>query len=517
MMVIPAALTLRMARSKRRPGRLVAHIVAYLALGSAGLHPVTAAVTTEDLRLSCALEVSGLLRAASNPSDCGGGNERLVRFSVANPVGVCIGPGGLVRLAPPGGCLAAADTARTVPSNAPAYFCASRPAGGLLQAVDDPAKCRAGDTAYVVVNHPPSGISLSNSSVAENQPAGTLVGTLGATDPDPDDSFVFSLVAGPGGPDSGGFRVDGGRLVTAGPFDYETQGSYSVIVRVTDHLGLSLDRPFAIAVTDVAENAAPTPSVGAVNDAPVAAADTYSTTEEGPLAVPVPGVLGNDTDAEGDPLTAALVAGPARGRVTLKGDGSFSYTPNFNFNGSDSFTYQASDGAALSSVVTVTLTVSPVNDAPTALDDAYTTAEDTPLVVAAPGVLGNDSDVDGDPLSATLAVGPTDGTLTLNADGSFTYTPTANFSGTDSFTYRAADGTGAFDTAIVMITVTAVDAADLKANKSVNGGQPFTSTITWRTAGSRRPPVWSSEPLSTRASSSSPPTHAVSSPPAPER
>ena len=89
----------------------------------------------------------------------------------------------------------------------------------------------------------------------------------------------------------------------------------------------------------------------------------------------------------------------------------------------------------------MTITVSAVNDAPTAADDAYSTAEDTALTVAAPGVLGNDSDPDGDPLSAVLGSGPSHGTLTLNANGSFTYTPAANFNGSDSFTYRASDGT----------------------------------------------------------------------------
>ena len=82
-----------------------------------------------------------------------------------------------------------------------------------------------------------------------------------------------------------------------------------------------------------------------------------------------------------------------------------------------------------------------MNDAPVAVNDSYTTDEDTPLTWPAPGVLGNDTDVDGDPLTAVLVTGPTHGTLTLNADGSFTYTPAANYNGTDSFTYRANDGT----------------------------------------------------------------------------
>src|SRR5437867_1433618 len=115
------------------------------------------------------------------------------------------------------------------------------------------------------------------------------------------------------------------------------------------------------------------------------------------------------------------------GLPMLNGDGSLVYMPALNFNGTDSFTYKASDGQAQSGVATVTITVTPVNDAPVAAnDDSYTTPEDTQLTVSAPGVLANDSDVDGDALSAVLVSNPTHGTLTLNGDGSFTYMPALN-------------------------------------------------------------------------------------------
>jgi VCBS repeat-containing protein len=99
------------------------------------------------------------------------------------------------------------------------------------------------------------------------------------------------------------------------------------------------------------------------------------------------------------------------------------------------------------------------NHPPVAADDAYSTDEDTQLTVAAPGVLANDSDPDGDELTATLVSGPTNGTVTLNADGSFTYTPAANFNGTDSFTYEAGDGDLQSNTATVTLTVNAVNDA----------------------------------------------------------
>jgi len=199
--------------------------------------------------------------------------------------------------------------------------------------------------------------------------------------------------------------------------------------------------------------------VTCVNDAPVAQDDTYTTNEDTPLLVPAPGILGNDYDVDGDPLTSVLVSGPAHGTLTLNPDGSFTYTPAENFCGEDSFTYKAYDGALYSNVATVRITVTCVNDAPVAQDDTYTTNEDTPLVVSAPGVLGNDSDVDGDPLTAVLVSGPAHGTLALNPDGSFTYTPAENFCGEDSFTYKAYDGELYSNVATVRITVTCVNDA----------------------------------------------------------
>src|SRR5207302_316194 len=142
-----------------------------------------------------------------------------------------------------------------------------------------------------------------------------------------------------------------------------------------------------------------------------------------------------------DPLTATVVSGPTHGTLTLNMNGGFTYTPAPNYNGADSFTYKAHDGAADSDVATVSITVNPVNDAPVAVNDSYSTNEDTTLMMAAPALLANDPAVDLDPLTAIVVSGPTHGTLTLNTNGSLSYTPAANYSGTDSFTYKANDGT----------------------------------------------------------------------------
>ncbi len=197
-------------------------------------------------------------------------------------------------------------------------------------------------------------------------------------------------------------------------------------------------------------------TVNVQNNAPVALDDGYATSEDTPLSVAaLSGVLSNDTDADLDPLSAVLVDDVTNGVLTLNADGSFDYTPNANFNGADSFTYWANDGLANSNLATVTLTVNSENDAPVALDDGYTTSEDTTLVVAAlSGVLSNDTDVDLDPLSAVLVDDVSSGVLALNADGSFDYTPNTGFTGTDSFTYRANDGLVNSNLATVTLTVT---------------------------------------------------------------
>ena len=206
-------------------------------------------------------------------------------------------------------------------------------------------------------------------------------------------------------------------------------------------------------------------TVTSVNDAPSAVNDAYTTSEESAVNG---NVLANDADADADALTAVLASGPSHGALTLNNDGTFTYTPTTNYNGTDSFTYTATDGAATSNTATVSITVNPVNDAPTAANDAFTANEDTQL---AGNVLTNDTDVDGDTLTATLVNGPSHGALTLNSNGTFTYTPTANYNGTDSFTYTATDGTATSNTATVSITVNAVNDAPTAVNDSASTNQ----------------------------------------------
>ena len=193
------------------------------------------------------------------------------------------------------------------------------------------------------------------------------------------------------------------------------------------------------------------------NNAPLAFDDSYSVNEDSILNVNEPGILSNDTDLEGDTLNAVLVDSTTNGILALNDNGSFSYSPNPDFNGADSFTYKANDGYDNSNIATVSITINPVNDAPVAFDNSYSVNENIVLNVIAPGVLGNDNDLEGDTLNAVLVDSTTNGILALNGDGSFNYTPDLDFNGTDSFTYKANDGYVDSGEATVTITVNSVN------------------------------------------------------------
>jgi hypothetical protein len=187
---------------------------------------------------------------------------------------------------------------------------------------------------------------------------------------------------------------------------------------------------------------------------PGAADDAYETDEDTTLQVPVElGVLADDVDPQGNPLTAVKDSDPAHGTLDLNPDGSFTYTPIANYFGPDSFDYHANNGEEDSVSATVLITVAAVNDVPVAVSDSYNTPVFWSLFVAGPGVLLNDTDVENDPLTAVLDSGPSHGTLDLNADGSFTYTPGFGFSGIDTFTYHTYDGIAFSNSITVQITI----------------------------------------------------------------
>ena len=207
-------------------------------------------------------------------------------------------------------------------------------------------------------------------------------------------------------------------------------------------------------------------TVTPVNDPPVAVDDTGITTPEDTAAViPTATLTGNDTDIDGGPLTVTAVSDPIGGTVVLNGNNTITFTPTANTSGPASFTYTVSDGAGGTDTATVSITVTPVNDPPVAVDDTgITTPEDTAAVIPTATLTGNDTDIDGGPLTVTAVSDPIGGTVVLNGNNTITFTPTANTSGPASFTYTVSDGALATDTATVSITVTPVNDAPTAAD-----------------------------------------------------
>jgi hypothetical protein len=182
---------------------------------------------------------------------------------------------------------------------------------------------------------------------------------------------------------------------------------------------------------------APRPARAGLLTVSVAVNDTYSVRHDRMLSVPQPGVLGNDVDVDllGKTTVQPYGAGVSHGTLTLAADGGFSYLPEDGYVGRDTFEYKLPGLLTTPATVTINVTNAP----PVARPDTYTITPGRTLTVGAPGVLANDSDPDGDRLSAGVTSGIS-GSLKLNPDGSFTYTPNGGFEGSDSFTYRIWDG-----------------------------------------------------------------------------
>jgi VCBS repeat-containing protein len=234
------------------------------------------------------------------------------------------------------------------------------------------------------------------------------------------------------------------------------------------------------------------------NQTPEAVNDGYSTSEDSGLTVPAGlGVLvnDNDNDADADPLIATVVSGPAHGDLVFNPDGTFGYTPDANFIGTDSFSYTVteqadgahlhglsgllnlvtlgafgSDGHTAAAPATVTITVTAVDDAPVAVGDAVTVAEDSTATVIQ--VLTNDTDVDGGPKTITAVTQPGHGVVTVTGTTA-SYTPAANFNGTDTFGYTLNGGS----TSTVTVTVTAADDAPVAVGDTVTVVEDSAATV----------------------------------------
>jgi len=200
-------------------------------------------------------------------------------------------------------------------------------------------------------------------------------------------------------------------------------------------------------------------SVASVNDPPVATPDSISVDEDEVLTLDPSAILGNDSDVDGDALTVSLVNDVSHGTLSLSSNGAITYTPDADYSGSDSFTYQVDDGQGGVDTATVAIVVHPVNDAPVAGDDTYEVDEDATLQVDAPGVGTDDTDIENDFLTFALVADVEHGSMTFNTDGTFTYIPDENYNGPDGFTYRVHDGKGGTDIGSVSLTVNAVNDA----------------------------------------------------------
>jgi len=309
-------------------------------------------------------------------------------------------------------------------------------------------------------NNAPTDIGLSNSSVDENEPAGTTVGNFSTVDPDAGDTHTYSLIAGPGSTDNGSFSISGDQLKTTAGFDFETQPSLSVRVRTTDGDGLGFEKQFAINVSD-----RPDPAV--------AASQSVSTLEDAPKTITL---SATDNDGPAADLSFAIETEPAHGSLGAIGSvtcnhqspnvctADVPYTPAVNYAGPDSFAFTANDGLSDSAPGTVSIDVTPVNDPPIADDENFdgvdTAVANTALVVDDPGdgppalggpkksisgdILAGDTDPDGDSLAVQPVSQATNdgGVVTIQADGDFTFAPAAATSCSDHsdfFDYTVSD------------------------------------------------------------------------------
>ncbi len=216
-----------------------------------------------------------------------------------------------------------------------------------------------------------------------------------------------------------------------------------------------------------------TVTVTPVNDAPVAVDDAATTPEDTAKTI---AVLTNDTDTESSPLTVVSATVPAaEGTVTINADGTLLFTPALNFNGVATIAYTITDGEGGNASAVAVVTVTPVNDAPTAVNDLAFTPENTPKTIA---VLANDSDLDGDTLTVTAATVPAaQGAVTINADGTLSFTPATFYNGFATINYTISDGNGGTAAAVVTVNIDAVNDAPVAVNDAATTPEDTAVTI----------------------------------------
>lgn len=303
-------------------------------------------------------------------------------------------------------------------------------------------------TVTVVPNEPPT---ADDQAVTTDEDTPVDI-TLTGADPE-GQPLTYAIETGP----TNGILtpVDGDTFTYTPDPDYHGPDGFTF----TTHDGLSSSAPATVSLT-----------VTAVNDAPEAADGEFSVAEDGSVDV----VL-DAGDVEGDTLAFGIVDGPAHGTLSAVAGDTVTYTPAPDYFGPDSFTFVASDGQADSNIATITIEVTPEPDAPVASDSSVSTAEDVARAITLQA-----ADVDGDTLTHTIVTGPSHGTLSGTADGdaTVTYTPAANYHGSDAFTFKVNDGSSDSNTATVSITVTPVDDPPVATGSSVSTAEDTARNIT---------------------------------------
>lgn len=297
------------------------------------------------------------------------------------------------------------------------------------------------------VNDPPVAVN-DTASTNEDTPIDILV-LANDTDPEGDPLTISGVKYGNSGP----VEILSGKVRYFPARNFYGTATFTYTIR---------DTAGATATATVQVTVAP------VNDPPLARAASITTPEDTPQSLMLSGF-----DPDGDPLTYALVSGPAHGMLqgTLP---NLTYTPAANYAGPDSVTFTVTDGQATSAPATASISVTAVNDAPRAIDDSATTLEDTAVQV---DVLANDTDSDGDPLTLQAVTQGTNGLVEI-AGGLVRYTPAANFNGADSFTYTVRDPAGLTATATVRVTVNPVNDPPSAVAQSVTTAEDTAKSIT---------------------------------------
>ena len=316
-------------------------------------------------------------------------------------------------------------------------------------------------------------IGAIDARISESATLGTTVAQVPISDPDAD---VLRVALE--GRDAGNFEIDAdGTISLARPLDFERQSRYEVIVAVTDENTITR-ATIPIVVLDVAEAAptttiapttttaaptttttvAPTTTTLPVNRVPIATRDDEAILED---VTAVFDVLSNDSDPDGDPLTVTAVSGAVNGDATLEA-GGIRYTPDLNYFGIETLTYEVSDGTNPPVAGILRVEIFSFFDPPVAVGESLVLFEDE---VGQTNITLNDSDVDGDPLMWIIPNASVEGGSLSISGGVVTYVPPPNFNGTDSFSYDVSDGV-ATPSATVSITVNPVQDAPVVANDS---------------------------------------------------